>query len=492
MKILLILICFFLSGCSQKFYLENDFTKDKQKLALSDQNISKFPKFQGEILLNKDEFLEKTFSVWDRNFTKISSEEAFWGEEILNLKNLFFNKNEKITQDFLEKIAKNLNKKFYLKSQKTAILKNATLIRNLPTSRAIFLDFSLPGQGEPFDLNANTFLNDGAPLLISHFSKDKKFAFVFSDITSGWVEVKNLKILNKKQRNFYKKSDFLVVLKGDKFRFGAILPFVKSGQNYKIKIFNTLLLKDEAQEFPLKFNDENIKKIISNFQGKPYGWGGFEGFWDCSLLLRDFFAIFGFHLPRNSSLQSKIGTNFDLLKLNSFEKRKFLSSQAKPYQTLLYFNGHIMLFVGEDKIWHSIWGLKTKDNKRAVIGGVAITSLDIGKYKIPNKNLLINKITSANILDFARLKNVKFDKNLSEILSENLHQNDKNFIKNENFTPKVFNVVNQKYKDEITKIPLESDELKDKVKNFIKERSVMIGGEIRLESGEARGDLTIK
>ena len=72
--------------------------------------------------------------------------------------------------------------------------------------------------------------------------------------------------------------------------------------------------------------------------------------------------------------------------------------------TLLHLPGHIMLYAGvkDDKpiVIHDIWALKTKDKGRAIIGGVAITSLEIGSERddINSEDLLISKIDSMNVL----------------------------------------------------------------------------------------------
>lgn len=490
MKFFAFFLVFLFLGCTSKFYLQNDFTKDKTKLAINDQNLSKLPKFEGEILVNKIEFLNKFFSPWDENRKEFSKNEAFWALEILKNSNLFFEKDKKISKSFYDEIINNSNVKNYLKISKKAVILHETLIRNLPTTKAIFKDFKKHGKGIPFDLNANTFVNCLTPIFVSHFSKDKKFAFVFSDITSGWVDLKNIKFLNKKEIKDYKNSDFLVVTNSQKFRFGSILPFIKNGENFKIKILNEILDKNEIENFPLKFNDKNIKKVMEKFHLQAYGWGGFMGFKDCSLLMRDFFAIFGVWLPRNSKFQSIMGKKFDISNLNSSKKQKFITKNAQPYQTLLYLPGHIMLYIAPNLVWHSIWGLKTKNDKRAVIGGVVLSQLDIGIYKIPNKNLLINKISSLNILNFPQ--SVRFDRNLSKFLSLNFADKKDEVFQKTTFFPQTFNVINDKYKDDLKKIEPANNELKEKMKSFVKERTILIGGEIKLENGETNSKFKIK
>ena len=66
------------------------------------------------------------------------------------------------------------------------------------------------------------------------------------------------------------------------------------------------------------------------------------------------------------------------------EKEDFIMKNGKPYATLLWFPGHIMLYIGmkeeETLVFHNIWGLRTTDkHKRKIIGKAVITSLKPGE-----------------------------------------------------------------------------------------------------------------
>ncbi|MEJ2467682.1 MAG: NlpC/P60 family protein [Campylobacterales bacterium] len=118
-----------------------------------------------------------------------------------------------------------------------------------------------------------------------------------------------------------------------------------------------------------------------------YGWGGLYGERDCSSTLRDIFAPFGIWLPRNSSQQSKVGRVVSFEGLNDDEKLEKITSEAKPFETLLYLKGHILLYLGlykgEPAVLHTVWGIKTvKENGdlgRYVVGKTVISSLRFGK-----------------------------------------------------------------------------------------------------------------
>jgi hypothetical protein len=82
---------------------------------------------------------------------------------------------------------------------------------------------------------------------------------------------------------------------------------------------------------------------------QPYGWGGRDGHRDCSSYLLDLFAQFDVKLPRNSAVQSQLGTmSVDLSELDEDEKTKLIRTAAREGVVLLYMPGHIMLYLGRD------------------------------------------------------------------------------------------------------------------------------------------------
>ena len=124
-------------------------------------------------------------------------------------------------------------------------------------------------------------------------------------------------------------------------------------------------------------------------------------------MLRDFFAPFGIWLPRNSYQQSQVGRKVMLEGLDDETKRKTIIEQAIPFETLLYKEGHIVLYLGtyhdEIVVMHDVWGVKTMQDEeegRVIIGKNVISTLHLGKelkyYDLSND--MLKKLVSMNIV----------------------------------------------------------------------------------------------
>ena len=134
----------------------------------------------------------------------------------------------------------------------------------------------------------------------------------------------------------------------------------------------------------------------------PYGWGGQFGEQDCSRFLQEVFATVGLILPRNSSQQARIGRLIytNPKKGSAGDKLAILSHQAIPALTVLYMNGHIMLFLGfvdgKPYIIHDLWGYNIDKSTIAVVNRVVVTQINLGNG---SSGSLLDKINTIRVLD---------------------------------------------------------------------------------------------
>ncbi|EAK4800188.1 hypothetical protein D2A42_08050, partial [Campylobacter coli] len=255
-----------------------------------DQNISILSKMNQNINFDSQKYKQFFFSPWHSSFKTLKNQNLFWSFSLYtNPKNTyyFFNK-QVIPLSWFEKTIDNANTKELGKFDKKALVIQNTLIKNIPTQRAILKNPFLENEGIPFDYASDSILNAGTPILVSHFSKDKRYAFVLSEAGVGFIESKDLEFFSNNRAQIYEKLNFLTPLKeklavldedGNFFfesRIGALYPYYKEDKNYfygKIGPKKYKISKDNASKFPLNFNDENLKNQISEVLNLPYGWG---------------------------------------------------------------------------------------------------------------------------------------------------------------------------------------------------------------------------
>lgn len=409
-------VIFVLCGCANVGHYAHLKTK---------QDISILPKFTPSLTqIDAQNYKKAFFSAWDLNELKENEpdkSQIFWAfEGYLKNKYYFFNK-QIIPEIFFKKAIENANTEAFLSlKQKAIITQNATL-RNLPVSTAILSEPFKQGEGIPFDYSLDAVLDFASPVLVSHYTQDKRYAFVKSSSGWGFVLASQLKILSNSQAKRYENASFITplferVLVYDENNFvfeariGAIYPYneLKNGLYYaEFAGVKFQIPQSQVAPFPLEFNDLRLKHQMNELLSRPYGWGGYDFERDCSSLLKDIFAPFGLFLPRNSKAQSMAWQSFNIAHLSNKEKINLIKAHAKPFETLLYLKGHIMLYVGvvDDEIlaFHAIWGLKTKDDGRLLISQSAITTLDIGKddKRVAKEDLLLSRLEALSFLSLS-------------------------------------------------------------------------------------------
>ena len=283
--------------------------------------------------------------------------------------------------------------------------------RLLPTNQALYRK---KGDIE-FDRLQNSALDIGTPLAILHISKDKKWYFVESPLSIGWVEVDKVAICSLEELKQYLNPDkFIVVIKpkADIFlnpsltfhygyvRMGVKFPLKKEDKEIveiiipkrkkdgTLKLILAYMKKKDVHKGYLPYTPRNIIEQAFSLLNAPYGWGGMYGEQDCSRFIQEIFATVGINMPRNSTDQAKVGeliARFDE-KTKEEEKIKIILSRAIGGITTLRLKGHIMLYLGSVNgrpyVIHETWGYKEKGFLRdrvRVINKVVISDLSLGK-----------------------------------------------------------------------------------------------------------------
>jgi hypothetical protein len=369
------------------------------------------------------DLLAHRYEPWLLEDLNATRREAAWAVEYFSKKSIYGENLRPIPPERFEAWVRNARYDALDTLRRHAIVVHPTSLRLLPTHRPIFFDPEKPGEGFPFDYNQNSALKALTPLIVSHLSMDGGWAFVRSPFALGWVPVRDIAYLDEEEISrlvampltvltrreaplydggqnflFYAKSATLFPAAGETDAFRKIV--VPGAGTFA----TGFLPKSWSARMPMPMTPENLRCVAHTLLGEPYTWGGLLHDRDCSATTRDFFIPFGIWLPRNSADQAKVGRVVDLRGLSPRQKERTIIEKGVPFRTLLYLPGHIMLYIGhrEGRAYalHDMWGIRTKNGGRIIVGQTAITDLWIGK-EIPEadkKALLIRRIESMNIV----------------------------------------------------------------------------------------------
>jgi hypothetical protein len=379
---------------------------------------------------SEDKFENRYFSPWNR-VPSDTKKAAMWPFYSYRYGDMYGENLKLIDKTVFDKIKLNANFDNYKTINQKAITLKHLNLRAFPTSSPMFRDPSVAGEGFPFDYMQNSTISANKPILISHYSKDKEWAYIFTSFTGGWVSSKNIINIGKKYTDLWQKAKQIFLIKDDlplydadnnflfNSRVGMMLPLVSEDKNsytvltissYKNNQANyhkTKVSKDIAHKDIMSFNKYNIQNIFDEVSKSKYGWGGMYGQRDCSSTVRDIYTPFGVWFPRNSYQQSKVGETIKMEAMSDEQKIDLIKKRAIPFKTLLYKKGHVLIYVGtqddEVIVFHNAWGIKTKYKEqegRVIVGKSVYSTLNLGKelkYYDEEASLLKN-LKSMNII----------------------------------------------------------------------------------------------
>ncbi|WP_199919734.1 SH3 domain-containing protein [Thermodesulfobium acidiphilum] len=267
----------------------------------------------------------------------------------------------------------NFDNKIVVKDQniiKYAITLKRVNIRTFPTLERA----SYSPNDSRFDQFQETTFEINEPVLVITEDKSGKWAFIQGRDYNGWTlkkdiaffhnkeefikYIKSLKsnfitTISSKSRLMFDTGEFQDINMGTKFIIkekepinGFLRVIVPIKDSFGMIKFTTgsISTSDVVYKF-LPYTRKNV--IIQAFKmlNEPYGWGGENGFHDCSSFIQDIFKTFGFTFPRNADAQEMLpGTRFSFKNLD-YDERLQLIKNLKPI-SLLFMKDHVMLYLG--------------------------------------------------------------------------------------------------------------------------------------------------
>lgn len=279
--------------------------------------------------------------------------------------------------------------------------------RALPTDDVYFYHHTIAGQGYPFDNLQMSAVWVGSPLYILAETRDQAWSLVITQDFIAWVRssgvarvspefietwtkaaakqfiaITKTKTSLKDKQNVFRSYAYVgSVFPGQKTTtgFNVMIPIASPQQTAVIAHAN--ITDEDAAAMPLAATPRNFARIIKTLLGRPYGWGNMYFFNDCSAELKSLFTPFGIWLPRHSSDQVYVGKMQNLSSEKPAKRIRYLMEKGRRFSTLVYVDGHILLFIGNypnphDKehdlmamTFQNMWGLSPKPSiRRAVIG----------------------------------------------------------------------------------------------------------------------------
>jgi len=344
---------------------------------------------------------------------------ARWIEESLEknfnmrLAGAYTNDHQPFPEEVWDALVTNSNKSAYGKDVGPAITLWATNIRAMPTDRHYYRRPELPGEGYPFDYFQHTSTPPGTPIYICNISKDGQWVLVDGPVTAGWIPARDVARVDAAFMERWQSLPLAAIVRDGtaigriSADIGTLLPLapplaknVKPGLNQALRVYYPVrgalgqasmrqapLARGTATAVPLPLTAEAVAKVGNDMLGQAYGWGGLDGLRDCSALTKDLFTPFGIHLPRNSANQARAGRSIELGNLSNAEKEALILAEGAPFRSLIWFRGHIGVYIGEYKgramYFHNMWGLRIRDadggcDNRAIVGKGVITTLQPG------------------------------------------------------------------------------------------------------------------
>ncbi len=283
-------------------------------------------------------------------------------------------------------------------------------VRFFPTSAGLY---ESPGDID-FDQLQNSTLDVGSPVAVVHQSLDKKWYYVFSPLSDGWVEADRIALGDMKTvRDFTQSKHFAVTTspKVDIFldegmtrylgyvRMGTRLPIVgasgaqisvsipAAGKDNKLELVQGYMDSEGMHEGYLPYTPRVIYTQALAMINQPYGWGGMYGEQDCSAFLDEVFGTVGVILPRDSKDQAQVGQAIVQFDEKSDNAQKLAAFERQPGATaILPMKGHIMLYLGQidgrPYAAHAVWAFRERRGDKdvpRVLNRVIVSDLYLGE-----------------------------------------------------------------------------------------------------------------
>ncbi len=382
------------------FWLDKLNTTDYKKIVM---DLDKINKFNQDIIENVEDIID--FNSYDEKISvKILKKMITDTEYINNLSDInYLNINDFQSNEVDISYAVAIKK---------------TNLRIIPT------DFKVFDYNDQFFYFDNIQLKEvkyGEPLIVLHYTNDKKWIFVQTYNMYGWIKAEDLAFIkNKKEFLDYVNMENFIVVTAKKLEIDN--NFLDMGVKIKLKndedlYYNVLLPKKDENnrliysDYKIEKNEDiskgfvdytrfNVIKQAFRYYGNDYGWGGLNNGIDCSGLINNIYSVFGFQFPRNSKQQQAMVGDFILFEENTNIFKKSSKLNNTPAGSLLYIKGHIMIYLGKiGKKYYVINSIASYLKNKKPFYSMKVEISDLS-YKRKNNRTFLESLLSITEVDY--------------------------------------------------------------------------------------------
>ena len=182
-------------------------------------------------------YLKKFFYPWQINKMHESYNNLHWQFNLVRKRVVYGLNRAPIAKKTWKWWIENSNFKALNSAKAKAISIKHSNLRAFPSFRDIYTDPYKSTQFFPFDYNQNSELHPNVPLFVSHYSLDKKWAFVKAGHTFGWIRVSNIALVDEKFIKSFKTKNYVVTIKDNMYIYKNYKPFsiIKLGSIFPIR-----------------------------------------------------------------------------------------------------------------------------------------------------------------------------------------------------------------------------------------------------------------
>ncbi len=279
-----------------------------------------------------------------------------------------------------------------------------TALRLFPTLKTA----SVKPRDEEFDVFSHSGLRLAEPVALLHTSADGEWYYIASETGRGWARIRDIGKAGSREQVFeYRRTGELVVVGAevyfsrehggkiqDSARMGCRLRAARNSdltvhfprRNDQGELIFLMAVPRQPKDVSPGTRPCTPRAIIEQafrLLDQPYGWGGAEGYGDCSEFIRRVGLACGLDFPRNTVKLGRAlpGKTFNM----SGQGKQSVLAALPAGASFLYLQGHVMLVLGSENqrtyVIHNLYGIHARDSRGDYIrrvGRVIVSDLSLG------------------------------------------------------------------------------------------------------------------